>query len=93
VLIEPGLESEPSNCQRYTGSGKLATRRGYPAACALPVTNAPGQAALISDVFQKWMGGTPSRIADEAAVLFENADNPGNPRVRALLASLPDSGG
>jgi len=93
ALIEPGLESKPSNCQRYTGSGKLATRRGYPAACALPVASASGQAALVSDVFQKWMGGTPPRIAGEAEVLFENAGNPGNPRVRAVIASLPASGG
>jgi hypothetical protein len=93
ALIEPGLESKPSNCQRYTGSGKLATRRGYPAACALPVASASGQAALVGDVFQKWMGGAPPRIAGEAEVLFENAGNPGNPRVRAVIASLPASGG
>jgi hypothetical protein len=92
-LIEPGLEGKPANCQRYTGSARLATRPGYPAACASPVTSAPGQAALVSDVFRQWMGGTPSRIASEAGVLFENAGNPGNPRVRAILASLPASGG
>jgi hypothetical protein len=93
ALIEPGLESKPANCQRYTGSARLATRPGYPAACASPVTSASGQAALVSDVFRQWMGGTPSRIASEAGVLFENAGNPGNPRVRAILASLPASGG
>jgi hypothetical protein len=93
ALIEPGLESKPSNCQRYTGSPKLVTRQGYPAACASPVTSASGQAALVSDVFRQWMGGKPSRIAAEAAVLFENAGNPGNPQVRAVLASLPASGG
>jgi hypothetical protein len=93
ALIEPGLESKASNCQRYTGSGQLAARRGYPAACALPVTSASGQAALVSDVFQQWMGGSRSRLAGEAVVLFENAGNPGNPRVRAILASLPASGG
>jgi hypothetical protein len=93
ALVEPGLESKPSNCQRYTGSAKLTTRQGYPAACALPVTSASGQAALVSDVFQKWMSGTPSRIAGEAALLFENASNPGSPRVRAVLASLPAAGG
>jgi hypothetical protein len=93
ALIEPGLESKSSNCQRYTGSGKLAARRGYPAACALPVTSASGQSALVSDVFQQWMGGTSSRIAGEAGVLFENAGNPANPRVRSILASLPASGG
>ena len=93
ALVEPGLESKPSNCQRYTGSAKLAARQGYPAACASPVTSASGQAALVSDVFQKWMSGTPSRIAGEAALLFENAGNPGSPRVRAVLASLPAAGG
>jgi hypothetical protein len=93
ALVEPGLESKPPNCQRYTGSAKLATRQGYPAACASPVTSASGQAALVSDVFQKWMSGTPSRIAGEAALLFENAGNPGSPRVRAVLASLPAAGG
>jgi hypothetical protein len=93
ALVEPGLESKPSNCQRYTGSAKLATRPGYPAACASPVTSASGRAALVSDVFQKWMSGTPSRLAGEAAILFENAGNPGSPRVRAVLASLPAAGG
>jgi hypothetical protein len=93
ALVEPGLESKPSNCQRYTGSAKLATRPGYPAACAFPVTSAAGRAALVSDVFQKWMSGTPPRLAGEAALLFENAGNPGNPRVRAVLASLPAAGG
>jgi hypothetical protein len=93
ALIEPGLESKAANCQRYTGSAQLATRPGYPAACASPVTSASGQAALVSEVFQQWMDGTPSRIASEAGVLFSNADNPGNPQVRAILASLPASGG
>jgi len=93
ALIEPGLESKAANCQRYTGSAKLATRPGYPAACASPVTSASGQAALVSDVFQQWMDGTPSRIAREAGVLFGNADNPGNPQAQAILASLPASGG
>jgi hypothetical protein len=92
ALIEPGLESKASNCQRYTGSAKLATRPGYPAVCASPVTSASGQAALVTDAFQQWMDGTPSRIAREAGVLFENADNPGNPQARAILASLPASG-
>jgi hypothetical protein len=93
ALVEPGLESKPSNCQRYTGSARLVTRQGYPAACASPVTSTSGQAALVSDVFQKWMSGTSSRTAGEAALLFENAGNPGSPRVRAVLASLPAAGG
>ena len=46
----------------------------------------------MSDAFQQWMGGTPSQIAAEAGVLFENAGNPGNPRVQAILGSLPASG-
>jgi hypothetical protein len=92
-LIEPGLESKAANCQRYTGSSKLDTRPGYPARCAAPVSGTAGQAALVSDVFQQWMGGTPSRIAQQAGVLFQNADNPGNSQVQAILSSLPASGG
>ena len=93
ALVEPGLESNPANCQRYTGSAKLITRPGYPAVCAMPVTSASGRAALVSDVFQKWMSGSPSRMAGEAALLFQNAANPGSPQVRAVLASLPAAGG
>jgi len=92
-LVEPGLESKADNCQRYTGSSKLDTRPGYPARCAAPVSGTEGEAALVSDVFQQWMGGTPSRIAQQAGVLFQNADNPGNPQVQAILSSLPASGG
>ncbi len=93
ALVEPGLESKAANCQRYTGSAQLVTRSGYPASCASPVSSPAGQAALVSDVFQQWMGGTPSRIAAEAGVLFVNAGDPGNPQVQAILASLPASGG
>jgi hypothetical protein len=91
-LVENGLESTAANCQRYTGSALLVTRSGYPARCAQPVSVPTGQAALVSDVFQQWMGGTPSQVAAQAGVLFENADNPGNPQVRAILASLPSFG-
>jgi hypothetical protein len=93
ALVEPGLESKAANCQRYTGSANLVTRAGYPARCAAPVTSAAGQAALVSDVFQQWMGGTPSQIAQEAGVLFQNAGNPGDARVQAILSSLPAFGG
>jgi hypothetical protein len=93
ALVEAGLESKASNCQRYTGSSKLITRSGYPARCAAPVSGEDGQAALVSDVFQQWMGGTPSRIAQQAGVLFRNTDNPGDPQVQAILNSLPASGG
>jgi hypothetical protein len=89
--VEPGLESTAANCQRYTGSALLVTKSGYPARCAQPVT-ASGEDALVSDVFQQWMGGTPSQMAAQAGVLFENADNPGNAQVQAILASLPSFG-
>jgi hypothetical protein len=92
ALVEPGLESKAANCQRYTGSAQLTTRSGYPASCASPISPS-GEAALVSDVFQQWMGGTPAQIASEAGVLFENAGNPGNAQVQAILASLPASGG
>jgi hypothetical protein len=93
ALVEPGLESNAANCQRYTGSAKLVTRPGYPARCAAPLNGAGGAAALVSDVFQQWMGVTPSQIAQQAGVLFQNAANPGDPRVQAILSSLPASGG
>jgi hypothetical protein len=92
ALVEPGLESKPANCQRYTGSSKVVTRSGYPARCAAPLSPG-GETALVSDVFQQWMGGTPSQIAQQAGVLFENANNPGDPRVQAILSGLPASGG
>jgi hypothetical protein len=90
--VEPGLESTAANCQRYTGSALLVTKSGFPARCAQPVSTASGQAALVSDVFQQWMGGTPSQMAAQAGVLFKNADNPGNQQVQAILASLPSFG-
>jgi hypothetical protein len=92
ALVEGGLESTAANCERYTGSARLVTRQGYPARCASPVTAGAGQAALVSDAFQQWLGGTPSQIASEAGVLFENAANPGDPKVQAILNSLPASG-
>ena len=91
-LVENGLESTAANCQRYSGSALLVTRSGYPPRCAQPVSTPGGQAALVSDVFQQWMGGTPSQMAAQAGVLFENADNPGNPQVQAILATLPSFG-
>ncbi len=92
-LVEPGLESTAANCLRYTGSARLVTRPGYPPRCASPVSGPSGQAALVSDVFRQWTGGTPSRTAAEAGVLFVNAGDPGNPQVQAILASLPAAGG
>jgi hypothetical protein len=92
ALVEPGLESTAANCLRYTGSSQLVTRQGYPARCASAITSPGGQAALVTDVFRQWMGGTPSTVAAQAGELFQNADNPGDPRVQAILQSLPASG-
>ena len=88
-VVQPGLESTPSNCLRYTGSSALVTRQGFPASCAAPVSTAVGQAALVSDVFKQWMVGAAAQTATQAGVLFVNADNPGDSRVQAILKSLP----
>jgi len=90
-VVQPGLESVPANCARYTGSGAVTSRAGYPPLCARPISSEAGQANLVADVFQKWMVGAPPSAAQNAAVLFQNADNPGDPRVRAILASLKPS--
>jgi len=91
-VVQQGLESSPANCAKYTGSSALITRQGFPAVCALPVSTAAGQAALVSDVFSQWMIGAPAQFATEAGVLFENADNPGDPRVQSILNTLRTSG-
>src|SRR5262249_35036354 len=36
-VVQPGLESKPSNCQRYTGSSALVPRPGVPAPRRAPV--------------------------------------------------------
>jgi hypothetical protein len=87
-VVQPGLVSVPANCARYTGSGAVTSRAGYPAQCAKPIASEAGQGNLVADVFRKWMVGAPPSAAENAAVLFENADNPGDPRVRAILRSL-----
>lgn len=92
VVVEPGLESNPQNCARYTGSPALVTRAGYPARCALPVTSAAGQAALVANIYQQWVVGASAVTAQDAGVLFANADNPGDPQVQAILHSMPSSG-
>lgn len=86
--VEPGLEGSPANCLRYTGSAAVTSRRGYPKVCARPVSSAAGQAALVADVYQKWVVGTSPQAAQNAAVLFENVNNPGDPRVQAILKHL-----
>jgi hypothetical protein len=88
-VVQPGLESTPANCVRYTGSAAVTRRQGFPPLCTRPVTTAAGRAALVADVYQKWVVGAAPRDAQEAAVLFENANNPGDPQVQAILTHVP----
>ena len=90
-VVQSGLLSISSNCARYTGSGAVTARHGFPDRCAKPITSAAGLGYLVADVFQKWVVGAPPKAAQDAATLFENAKNPGDPRVRAILRSLPSS--
>jgi hypothetical protein len=90
-IVQPGLESLPANCARYTGSARVRSRAGFPAVCAEPITSLAGQSYLVADVFQKWVVGAPPSAAQDAAVLFQNANNPGDPRVQAILGSLQPS--
>jgi hypothetical protein len=92
TVVEPGLESNPANCARYTGSPAIVSRAGYPSLCALPVTTAAGQAALVSDVYRQWVVGASQVAAEDAGVLFENASDPGNAQVQAILSEPPGSG-
>jgi hypothetical protein len=87
-VVQPGLESVSANCRRYTGSGTVTSRNGFPDRCARPISGMAGQAALVADVFQRWVVGAPPSAAQNAAVLFEHARNPGDPQVRAILRSI-----
>ena len=86
------------------GERRGATAPGTPAPAAVtsrqrlprPVRQAdqparPGMGYLVADVFQKWVVGAPPSAAQDAAVLFQNAKNPGDPRVRAILRQLRSS--
>jgi hypothetical protein len=88
-VVQPGLESVAANCLRYTGSAALTSHAGFPSVCAQPVSSVAGQAALVSDIYQKWIVGAAPSAAQDAAVLFENANNPGNAQVQAILSRLP----
>ena len=90
-VVEPGLESSPANCARYTGSAAVTRRAGFPPLCARPVTGPARRAALVADVYQRWVVGTATGPARAAGVLFENARNPGDPRVQEILRQLPGS--
>jgi hypothetical protein len=88
-VVQAGLEGHAANCLRYTGSAATQARQGYPRVCANPVTSTAGEAALVADVYQKWVVGATPKAAQEAALLFENAHNPGDPRVQYILKHLP----
>jgi hypothetical protein len=90
-MVQPGLESVPANCARYTGSGAVTSRDGFPALCAKPISSEAGQGYLVADVFRKWVVGARPGAAQDAAVLFQNAHDPGDPQVRAILRSLTRS--
>jgi hypothetical protein len=87
-VVQPGLESSSANCLRYTGSAALNARQGYPDVCARSFT-APGQAALVRDIYRAWVVGAPTVAAQDAAVLFQNAKNPGDSQVQFILGHLP----
>ena len=89
-VVQPGLESDPANCAKYTGSSAIVSHAGFPSLCALPVTSATGQAALVADTYRQWMVGATAASAYDVSVLFSNASNPGNPQVQAILKTLPN---
>jgi hypothetical protein len=88
AAVQPGLESIPANCAKYTGSAAVVARAGYPDMCATAVTSASGQAALVADVYQKWFVGSSAVFAQYASVLYQNANDPGNAEVQAILKTL-----
>jgi hypothetical protein len=86
--VQPGLESYPGNCARYTGSAAITSHAGFPGVCSGQVTTPDQQAALVEDIYRKWAVGASAQAAGEAAVLFLNAGNPGNPQVQTILTHL-----
>jgi hypothetical protein len=90
-VVQSGLESDSANCARYTGSGAVTMRAGFPSLCAEPVASPAGQAALVADVYQKWIVGAQPEASRDAATLFENANDPGAAPVRSILKRLPNS--
>lgn len=90
--VQPGLESKPANCARYTGSSAMITHAGFPDLCANPVTSPEGRAALVADVYQQWIVGATAVAAQDVSALYQNADNPGDPQVQAILKAMPNPG-
>ncbi len=90
TVVQPGLEGDSANCLRYTGSAAVTSHQGFPALCAQPVSPS-GQAALVADVYRRWIVGAPAAAAQDAAILFQNSDDPGNAQVQAILKRLASS--
>jgi hypothetical protein len=90
--VQPGLESDPANCARYTGSSAVVAHAGFPSMCAQPVTSTTGQAALVADTYKDWVVGATPTAAYDVSVLFANSNNPGNAQVQAILKTLPGAG-
>jgi hypothetical protein len=93
AVVEPGLEASAANCLRYTGSAKVTSHKGFPGLCARPISSPAGQGELVSDVYQRWVVGAAPKAAQNAAVLYENAKNPGSAAVQAILKHLPNPDG
>ena len=89
-VVQPGLESNPDNCVKYTGSSAIVSHPGFPSQCAQPVTSTTGQAALVADTYRQWVVGATAAAAYDVGVLFSNASNPGDPQVQTILKSLPN---
>jgi hypothetical protein len=89
-VVQPGLESNPDNCVKYTGSSAIVSHPGFPSQCAQPVASTTGQAALVADTYRQWVVGATATAAFDVGVLFSNANNPGNPQVQTILKSLPN---
>jgi hypothetical protein len=89
-VVQPGLESNPDNCVKYTGSSAVVSHAGFPSQCAQPVTSTTGQAALVADTYRQWVVGASAAAAYDVGVLFSNASDPGNPQVQTILKSLPN---
>ncbi len=86
--VQPGLESDPGNCARYTGSSAVVARAGFPGMCAQPVSTTTGQAALAADAYKQWVVGATVGRAYDVSVLFANANDPGNAQVQAILKTV-----
>jgi hypothetical protein len=90
--VQPGLESTPANCAKYTGSSAVVAHAGFPSLCAQPVSTTTGQAALVADAYKQWVVGATPAAAYDVSVLYANANDPGNAQVQAILKTLPGAG-